>query len=643
MKKTINILSILLITGVLSGSCSHLLDEAPSGKISLEEVFEDNEKTMAYLGTCYLSMPEKGMRYDFWSRGPVCWCDDAADGDDVESSYANPAGNLYKGNANASSHPALWTGGRFPLAGNYWTNYWARIRNCAVFLANIDHAAVNSETDRSRWRAEAHLLRAYYYSELLLWFGCALPLIEEPYAYDADFSNVTRSSYYDVVKFIMKDCDAALAEDALPWRITTSGEAIRVTKALAQALKSRMILFAASPLYNEGQNHWDEAYQVTKTALAELEAHGYALYAKVNFPDVYKGANAHLPGGDGAALFNEYFCTSGAYSETPADKETIYQLADVQGLVFQCDLFGSINNYKIGTCPTQELVDAFETINGETILDLKKPYNDEKHLKPNYNSSNSMYDPKDPYANRDPRFYASIYYNGAKRYCTWASDAQATCFENIGKNGRTTRTIATWARYEDQSGKIVESAEPLTGLDFSDRKRTRTGYTQRKFAHPNSDAGQNQIGGARHKDFRLGEIILNFAEAAFEAGHPDEAVTAVNRIRNRVGMPNLPAGISGDDLRLRIRNERRVELALEGNRYFDIRRWSSPDGDLSATDHWVTAAYITHNNDGTYTYDRINTIERLCYENKFLKVPVPLSEVNNMLAISGENWQNPGW
>ncbi len=134
----------------------------------------------------------------------------------------------------------------------------------AVFLQHIPTANVTSESDRGRWTAEAHVLRAYYYSELLMWFGCSLPIIREPYTLDADFAKVERSSFHDVVEFVIEDCDAALACDDLPWRITTDSEAMRMTKAVAWAIKSRMTLFAASPLYNEGNNYWEEAYSVNK-------------------------------------------------------------------------------------------------------------------------------------------------------------------------------------------------------------------------------------------------------------------------------------------------------------------------------------------------------------------------------------------
>src|SRR3546814_20511093 len=122
------------------------------------------------------------------------------------------SGRMYNGDASAGNHPILNISAD---AGNgdYWSRYWNAIRNCAIFINRIDEATVNTEGERSRWKAEAHLLRAYYYSELLKWFGCGLPIVREAYEFDADFSGVTRGTYYEVVKFIVEDCDAALASE----------------------------------------------------------------------------------------------------------------------------------------------------------------------------------------------------------------------------------------------------------------------------------------------------------------------------------------------------------------------------------------------------------------------------------------------
>lgn len=623
-------------------SCSDVLNQAPDGKISLEEVFGDNDKTMYYLNTCYSGINAKGCLYFFRSRGPVNWCDDSWDADDLDVSWA-ASRRYYDGNASASDFPANYNAGDSGNESVSWARSFQRIRNCAVFLQNIPNAKVNSESDRSRWTAEAHILRAYYYSELLMWFGCSLPIIREPYTYDADFSKVERSSFHDVVEFIVEDCDAALACEELPWRITTDSEAMRMTKAVAWAIKSRMTLFAASPLYNDGNNYWEEAYSVNKAAVQALESNGYALYDKLNQAAVWGDEKAYLPTA-ASQYFNEYFCNSGAYAADPADKETIYQLRDGANLdLANVDGIGAILGYKTGTCPSQELVDAFETIDGQPVLDLAKPYLDEQHLKPNYNSSNTTYDKNNPYANRDPRFYATVYYNGSKRYCNWSTEAEKKSFENLGQGkGENVRIITTWDAYEDAEGNIINSPEPLMGRSMTGRTPTRTGYFQRKFLHPNSGV-EMRLNGARHKDYRLAEIYLNFAEAAMEAGHTDEAITYVNKVRARAGMPGLPAGLSGENLRQRIHNERRVEFALEGNRYFDVRRWHKPDEDLSATDRWITGAHITHMQDGTYKYERTILKERQCYTNKWLKMPIPLTEVNNMRAITGEDWQNPGW
>ncbi|MCL4481326.1 MAG: RagB/SusD family nutrient uptake outer membrane protein [Bacteroidetes bacterium] len=630
MKYIVLPLTLLILT---LGSCKKALDMAPDGKLTIDEIFADNDKVGAFLNSCYTNMPAKGTRYFFWSRGPVVWSDEAWD-TDAEAEPWIMAGRMYNGDASANNHPVTNISADAGN-GNYYARYWNAIRNCSVFISRIDKATVSSEADRKRWKAEAHLLRAYYYSELLKWFGPSLAIEKVPYNFTDDFSKLKKESYYDVAKFIMSDCDVALATAELPWRITTDSEAGRVNKAMAEAIKSKMILFAASPLNNAGNDYWQEAYTVNKTSLANLKANGYELYNKVNFPQTFLSDVAFLGPNKNVqtALYNEYFCTNMAYSSNPVDKETIYQSREGQGNIWNIDGIGAQDGYKSGTCPSQELVDAYETTDGQPVLNLATPYLDEQHLQPNYNTANTLYKRNDPYANRDPRFYASIYYNGSKRKCFWSFPEVPQSFENYpAKPGNRTRIIATYV------------GEPQTGIHATIRKATRTGYFERKFLHPNA-GGDNPVGGANAKLFRLGEVILNFAEAAAQAGKLDEATAAVNEIRTRAGMPNLPSSLTKDELILRIRNERRVELAMEENRYFDIRRWSSPTGDLSKTDRWVTAMAITRQPDGTFTYARrtVRANERKNYTNKFLWVPIPLNEANALQASTGVNWQNPGW
>ncbi|RQP19326.1 MAG: RagB/SusD family nutrient uptake outer membrane protein [Parapedobacter sp.] len=621
--------TLVLVASIFFTGCSDVLDQAPDGKISLEDVFKDDEKVAAYMNSCYAYIPGEGKSYFFHMRGPVDWSDEAWD-TDAEAEPWITSGKLYSGNVSAASHfNADRADGN---NGQYWVRMWEGIRKCSLFLGQIDGATVRNESNRARWKAEAHLLRAYYYSVLLKFFGCALPIVREAHGYEDDFSQTVRSSYYDVVQFIIEDCDVALSTPELPWRITSGAEAFRFTKAVAEGLKSRMSLYAASPLYNEGNDYWEEAYQLNKQALANLSANGYELYDQVNFPSWSDNPDVFLPN-DAAKLFNEYFSNSMAYESSPTDKETIYQTnAGQDG--FGTDGVGAQNQYKSGSCPSQEIVDCFETIDGQPILDLAKPYVDEvTHLQPNFNPNNTLYDEQNPYENRDPRFYASIYYNGSLRKAYWPFDETTESIENYpAGRGYRTRVIATW------------TGEPQTGRHPTTRKATRTGYFLRKFMHPNTGQEVVNVGMAAPKVMRLGEIYLNLAEAAAEAGHLNDAYEAVNAIRKRVNMPELPQGLSKDQLLLRIRNERRVELAFESHRYFDVRRWNTPDGDLEKTDRWITAAHITRNADGTYTYARGPVSrERLGYSRKFMWFPIPLDDVNIMIGLTGENWQNPGW
>lgn len=614
-------------------SCNKQLDMAPDGYFSIEDVFNDNLKTEAFLNSCYQQIPAKGARYFFWSRGPAVWSDEAWD-TDAEAEPSLISGRLYNGDASAANHPIAQVseeGGN----GNYWERYWAGIRNCTVFIANIDQAAVSSESNRRRWKAEAHLLRAYYYHELLKWYGAVLPIMREPMEFDADFSSIQKPSYYELTAFILEDCEVALGIEELPWAITQQGEAHRITKAVAEAIRSKVILFAASPQNNAGENLWEEAYQINKTALTSLRENGYRLYNQVNYPQTYQSDRSYFgpDNNENAALYNEYFTQNMQFSGTRVDRETIWQSRDGQGQIWNIDGIGAQDGYKTGTCPTQELVDAYETIDGQPILDLEKPYLDEKHLEPNYNKENTLYDPADPYANRDPRFYASIYYNGSKRYAFWNFAEVKESPENYpAAMGARTRVIATYV------------GEPQTGIHRTDRAATRTGYYQRKYLHPTA-ASNNNVGGAHAKLFRLAEVILNFAEAAAHAGHLDEARQAVNEIRQRVGMPDLQTDLDQEEMIRRVRQERRVELAFEENRFFDVRRWASPGEDLSATDKWLTAADIRRTADGIYSYGRrlIRETERRNYTNRFLWLPVPLQEANRLHSITGENWQNPGW
>ena len=145
--------------------------------------------------------------------------------------------------------------------------------------------------------------------------------------------------------------------------------------------------------------------------------------------------------------------------------------------------------------------------------------------------------------------------------------------------------------------------------------------------------------------FRLSELYLNFAEAAYQSVGSDvkvgdmSALDAVNAIRARVGMPGLPSGLSKGDFERRYRKERRVELAFEDHRFYDVRRWKI----LEETDGFVTGMKAIKNTDGTYSYERFKLADRRCNTAKYYWYPLVQDEVSKMMQQTGENWQNPGW
>lgn len=598
---------LLLTIVILLSSCTDVLDMAPDGNMQMDEVLSDPDKVEALVNTLYSNIPLKGYAYFFFDPAVVACSDDGWSSEDSQGQLVD---QFYKDNSSASWHPMRdYHDGHGANTNAYWSRYWQQIRLCSQFLELIDGAAVNNEADRGRFKAEARVMRAFFYMELIKWFG-KLPVLDQTVPFDADFSTMTRQPVYEVAKQIVADCNAAIAEPTLPWRIDTEANGGRATKALACALKTEAMLFAASPLHNEGQNYWEEAYQIAKESVAELKSNGYELFTTCTQPNVF--------GTGPAAAFRQLVNQNMDFSGTPRDRETIYQARSGGLFVWHIGYIGSnmANTYKCGTCPTQELVDAFETIDGHPVLDLKRPYLDENHLVPNYNKANTLYNPNDPYANRDPRLYETVLYNGSK---------------------------IRWDNKEVTVETFIGGAH-APSFDVTNRVSSRTGYYHCKMVTPGA-SGTNQINNANWKFYRLGGVLLNLAEAAAEAGHAADAISAVNEVRTRSGMPDLPAGLSQEELILRVRNERRIELAWEENRYFDLRRWQTPDGDLSETGKWFTAMVITKNSDGSFTYTRrnISSSPRGGWQTKDLLLPLPLSEASLLESVTGQKWQNTGW
>jgi len=583
MKKFLLIFGVfsLLIGGTLICGCTSIEDH-PDGRTDYSDLFTTNRKTYAYMNHCYEWILDHGMNYNY---AMLAGCsDEAKDAWEVENGITR---KWNEGQLTPFNNPLE------DITGNpeNYSHYYQAIKTCNIFLENIGKANVYTNDIRNSFKAQVLTLRAFYYLQLIKRFG-GVPIVNTT---DYDYSKAKRGTFGECARHILSDCDAAINiadVEEWGWR-TLDKENYRhvMTKAVCEAIRSEVALYAASPLFNDGTMTWAEAANITKDALQQCLTHGYELY------QIKPNSN------DGYSPYDVYFYSR---SDLPVvnDKETIMEV----GQMYMWNYAGlPITNGQTdaGACPSQELVDSYETIDGKPILNLEKPYNDGNHLSPNYNSENTLYNPSNPYANRDPRLMASIYYNGSK------IDLQTGAILSTKENGNCALN--------------VQNTNP---------RYTCTGYYTRKFANYKSGISGNLDG--YFKEFHLSELYLNYAEAANEASStnyaPNEAVDAINAIRRRVGMPDIPYGLTTAQFRLRIRNERRVELAFEEHRFFDVRRWNI----LDQTDKVITGMKA----DGTrFVVDN----ERKAYTNKFLLFPLPADEAIRLYNSSGMNSQNPGW
>ncbi len=580
---------VITLFPVLLLSCHKQLDLQPDGRISIDEVFNDYNNTRGYLNSCYGYAPAPYM-------DRASYTDEAQDGDGItpNSRYSN----WYNGNVTSFNY------GLMSADGSPWANLYVGIRKCNTFIESMKTATVitQHEDEKKGWLAQAHTLRALYYLQLIKRYG-DVPLVTTPYEINYDYSQDKKAKFSEVVAHILADCNEALqapnTQQGFSWNIYDNQYGI-MTRAVVYAIMSQAVTYAASPLWSDGTYTWNDALAINGEALYQCYTNGYRLF------DVDPGpANAQN-------AYANYFFT-GSNDGRSVDRETILHLGNQMQVWRHAGLPSTPDMEKSGPCPTQDLVDAYEMANGEAPV---LGYSDDNRLEPIINPA-SGYDPANPYEGRDPRFYASIYYNGAIRYL-------------------------------DQPGgyRVETFAGGADGISSDNRRHTRTGYYMRKFNNFRSNINNQADGAVRL--LRFAEVILNFAEAAYQTAGPDAPVDvngislsardAVNMVRARAGMPDFPSGLTTEEFEKKYRNERRIEFAFEEHRFFDVRRWRI----LQDTDRFVTGMRITKSGDNL-TYTRFRLPNRNTSSEKWLRYPIDQAEVNKIIGLTGENWQNPGW
>lgn len=607
---------------VAMASCTEITDY-PDGSINFDEIFKSEIQTAGWLNNCYIPMSTMscGSGFSLTKSFLDAATDNAHDVDDIEG------GGMSQWNS------GLATISNNPLSGlDKWEYYYEGIANCNILIHNIDNAYILEDGNRQRYRAEAYGLRAFYYLQLAKIYGGVPLILDQKDDSEYDYSKVRPATFSQVVRQIISDCQEVMNCDFVDWRSGSSDSDLkRINKAIASAIMSEAALYAASPLNNDGSLDWEEAAEICKTTLNDCVRNGYALFT----------SNPTSSGNDNLVSHCSYDFLFQKKPDVNGNNEKETILGITQCVVWQYNTAPLISGHsRAGSCPSQELVDSYETIDGKCPI---LGYSDADHLHPIINPEATLYDEANPYVNRDPRLKATIYYNGAHAHLL---------------DNRPQPTI-----YTGEGSKYNAS---MTNILY-----TRTGYYLHKYFNITSTRASLMDG--YYRVFRLAELYLNFAEAANEAAVanvPNEAVDAVNKVRARVGMPALPYGMSKDDFRTRVRNERRVELAFEDHRFFDIRRWKILETTQTVTGmrpvgETITKLAFNSNEDldfdrdenGNFIIDLENGIEyRTCtgYQryvvgrhtavaDKFLRLPVPGKEATALQLVTGQNFQNPGW
>jgi hypothetical protein len=515
---------------------------------------------------------------------------------------------------------------------------YAKIRQANLALENLRVASFDDKNLNDRLQGEAHFLRAFFYHQLVRFYG-AVPIVARSYGLGEDYS-IARNTWEECVNFIISDCDSAVL--LLKGKKLDAG---RATDLAALALKSRMLLYAASDLHDiptaksksaliSGYAHpellgytsgdrtarWTAAKNAAKAVLDAASGLGYKM-------DLTAPASA----ADGKKNYISLAMGGGSKSsdvDKSAESEILFgrywTLSKDEYAGMYVGLTNGPNGYHnwAGNTPVQQLVDDYEMMDG-TKFDWNNPA-----------------EKAEPYLNRDPRFYATILYDGAD----WKPR------DKISGNVDPANQIQTGS-YDQGGGVFLPGLDTRSGA-IENWNGSWTGYYMRKFIDPDPNIVDNTTRQTiPWPFFRYTEAVLNYVEACVELGEDGEAQTWLNKIRFRSGMPAITE--TGSALRDRYRNERRIELAYEDQRYHDCRRWMIAPATLGRKLKYIDVVgtlkpgasppspYKRDETKYIYTYTpiEVNSQEDRKWDDKMYFRPIAQDEMNTNLKLI----QNPGY
>lgn len=584
MKLYIKYLTIGLMATTMLASCADILDKKPLTEISDNDLWSDPALLKAFVNSRYNQVGVNGaesMQSSIVDETELTWLR----GCETHNFARLSPTDLGRMNG-------AWWG----WDNRSWSTKWTNISNCNIFFERVDNVGFTDETEKTKLVGQVRFIRAFEYWDLIARWG-AMPIITKSFSINdrEEIVGQKRNTYKECIDFLVSELDQAAKELPANWSGDDYG---RATSVAALALKSRILLYAASPLMNEDvkipevgyttpePDRWQKAAKAATEALDAAQNAGYELY-NLN--------------GDPSKNYQLIFMDN-----TAANKETLFARMGTSSAegesISSCDQYNNPNGYGGwgGNCPLQELVDAYEVVKDGVASKFDWNNPEEK---------------ANPYANRDPRFYATILYDGAK----WMTRNVETYFD-VDNNG----TIIGGGK-DTKYGNDSWNASP-------------TGYNMKKFMDEGYALNSWNFCARNWIHLRMAELYLNKAEALYNIGDEEGAREALKPVRERAGMPAITA--SGADLLEAIKHERRIELAFEEHRYFDVRRWKEAPKYFGSTVHAIT---IKKYPDGKKTYEvdklRSDVGGDRKWDDKMYWLPITKAEMDKNPNLV----QNPGY
>jgi len=559
--KTKSILAIIVLASMSLVSCEDILDQTPLDSFTSDKTWGDLALSEAYLNTQYQNIRGENMNGTRFAHFT----------DEVFQKHTYGSENYTQGLLSPDNSHIGWDDGLW----DPWTYYYRAINSVNHFLENIDNVPAAHESDkywRDAQKGQGLFIRAWYYHMLYSLYG-RIPLIDHTYPLDHEKFDEVREDLDKVADFIVKDLDAAAA--LLPEEYDDSDFG-RATKGAALALKSRVLLYKASPLFGTpSREKWQAAADAAKAVIdlgkyylkpvSNSEEYGALFYDETN-PEV---------------IFQKLYDPKYGSGD---NMTFLYQAPCGIGNGFQG--WGNFN-------PTQNLVDKFQMADG-TAPEVSNYYEEY------------------PWAGREIRFYAAFLLDGDR----WGY-------------GSDNREVEVWYGEDGINGKDSKWGDYWWNA-------SETGYSMRKFMNPAYDSTSTLMYDAPWFFLRLSEIYLNYAECQIELGNTAEALEYINKVRNRVLLPDA----TGQDIRAEYEYERQIELVFEGQRWFDQRRWKKMYEEYSKPIYGMTVGKRTDGSKYYMTNDDDHIVSRRVFNNdKLYWLPVPRFELNRAPQIDAAPYE----